>query len=112
MDGTCWVSTNRRKAFPGPPGDDSLGHDFRIGSGRRRYMFEVKSTQGDGGRFELGESEVHAAQQHAGNDRWRLLMVTHAHTPDRMNIRMLPNPYAKRGRYREEGGSLRFSYRL
>ncbi|MFB6556933.1 hypothetical protein, partial [Streptomyces sp. NPDC056405] len=72
------------------------------------------ATQGDGGRFELGESEVRAAEQHAGNDRWRLLMVTHALTPDRMNIRMLPNPYAKRGRgrYGEEGGSLRFSYRL
>ncbi|WP_433919792.1 DUF3883 domain-containing protein [Streptomyces canus] len=114
MDGTCWVSTNRRKAFPGPPGDDGLGYDFRIGSGRRPYMFEVKATQGEGGRFELGESEVRAAQQHAGNDRWRLLMVTHALTPHRMNIRMLPNPYAKRGRgrYREEGGSLRFSYRL
>ncbi|MFG3545901.1 sacsin N-terminal ATP-binding-like domain-containing protein [Streptomyces sp. NPDC047725] len=114
MDETSWVSTNRRKAFPGPPGDNGLGYDFRIGSGRRPYMFEVKATQGDGGRFELGESEVRAAQQHAGNDRWRLLMVTHALTPDRMNIRMLPNPYAKRGRgrYREEGGSLRFSYRL
>lgn len=35
-------------------------------------MFEVKATQSEGGRFELG----------------------------------------KRGRYREEGGALRFSYRL
>ncbi|MFD9327832.1 sacsin N-terminal ATP-binding-like domain-containing protein [Streptomyces sp. NPDC060065] len=114
MDATSWVSTNRRKAFPGPPGDDGLGYDFRIGSGRRPYMYEVKATQSDGGRFELGESEVRAAQQHAGNDRWRLLMVTNALTPHRTNICMLPNPYAKRGRgrYREEGGSLRFSYRL
>ncbi|MFG2943310.1 protein NO VEIN domain-containing protein [Streptomyces sp. NPDC048282] len=114
MDATSWVSTNRRKAFPGPPGDDGLGYDFRIGSGRRPYMYEVKATQGDGGRFELGESEVRAARQHAGNERWRLLMVTHALTPDRMSIRMLPSPYAKRGhgRYREEGGSLRFSYWL
>ncbi|GCB53477.1 sacsin N-terminal ATP-binding-like domain-containing protein [Streptomyces sp. NL15-2K] len=114
MDETSWVSANRRKAFPGPSGDDGLGYDFRIGSGRRPYMFEVKATQGDGGRFELGESEVRAAQQHAGNDRWRLLMVTHALAPGRMDIHMLPNPYGKRarGRYREEGGALRFSYRL
>ncbi|MFE9023951.1 hypothetical protein ACFYNL_36060 [Streptomyces sp. NPDC007808] len=77
-------------------------------------MYEVKATQGGSGRFELGESEVRAAQQHAGNDRWRLLMVTNALTPGRMDIRMLPNPYAKRGRgrYREEGGSLRFSHQL
>lgn len=35
MDETSWVSTNRRKAFPGSSGDDGFGYDFRIGSGRR-----------------------------------------------------------------------------
>jgi hypothetical protein len=114
MNETCWVSTNRRKAFPGTSGHDGLGFDFQVGSGREPYMFEVKATQGDGGRFELGESEVCAAQQHAGNNRWRLLVVTHALTPGRTEIHMLPNPYGKRGRgrYREEGGTLRFSYQL
>ncbi|MFF1420018.1 protein NO VEIN domain-containing protein [Streptomyces sp. NPDC058280] len=105
-DETGWVSGNRRKAFPGPSGDDGLGFDFRVGSGSRPYLYEVKATGGEGGRFELGESEVHAARQHAGNDRWRLLVVTHALTPHKMAIQMLPNPYGKRGRgrYREEGG--------
>ncbi|MGW8718985.1 sacsin N-terminal ATP-binding-like domain-containing protein [Streptomyces althioticus] len=114
MDETCWVSGNRRKAFPGPSGDDGLGFDFRVGSGSRPYLYEVKATGGEGGRFELGESEVRAARQHAGNDRWRLLVVTHALTPHKMAIQMLPNPYGKRGRgrYREEGGALRFSYLL
>ncbi|MFD3658691.1 protein NO VEIN domain-containing protein [Streptomyces sp. NPDC058620] len=114
MDETGWVSGNRRKAFPGPSGDDGLGFDFRVGSGSRPYLYEVKATGGEGGRFELGESEVRAARQHAGNDRWRLLVVTHALTPHKMAIQMLPNPYGKRGqgRYREEGGALRFSYLL
>ncbi|MET8220762.1 hypothetical protein [Streptomyces hirsutus] len=114
MDETCWVSGNRRKAFPGPSGDDGLGFDFRVGSGSRPYLYEVKATGGEGGRFELGESEVRAARQHAGNDRWRLLVVTHALTPHKVAIQMLPNPYGKRGRgrYREEGGALRFSYLL
>ncbi|WP_413100288.1 sacsin N-terminal ATP-binding-like domain-containing protein [Streptomyces sp. Inha503] len=114
MDETGWVSSNRRKAFPGPSGDDGLGFDFRVGSGSRPYLYEVKATGGEGGRFELGESEVRAARQHAGNDRWRLLVVTHALTPHKMAIQMLPNPYGKRGRgrYREEGGALRFSYLL
>ncbi|MGV9643659.1 protein NO VEIN domain-containing protein, partial [Streptomyces sp. NPDC003514] len=114
MDETCWVSGNRRKAFPSPSGDDGLGFDFRVGSGSRPYLYEVKATGGEGGRFELGESEVRAARQHAGNDRWRLLVVTHALTPHKMAIQMLPNPYGKRGRgrYREEGGALRFSYLL
>ncbi|MFI6582199.1 protein NO VEIN domain-containing protein [Embleya sp. NPDC050493] len=114
MDETGWVSSNRRKAFPGPSGDDGLGFDFRVGSGNRSHLFEVKATGGEGGRFELGESEVRAARQHAGNDRWRLLVVTHALTPHKVAIQMLPNPYGKRGRgrYREEGGALRFSYLL
>ncbi|MEU7116138.1 DUF3883 domain-containing protein [Streptomyces sp. NPDC046182] len=114
MDETGWVSGNRRKAFPGPSGDDSLGYDFRVGSGSRPYLYEVKSTAGEGGRFELGESEVRAARQHAGNDHWRLLVVTHALNPHKVAIQMLPNPYGKRGRgrYREEGGALRFSYLL
>lgn len=114
MDETGWVSGNRRKAFPGPSGDDGLGFDFRVGSGSRPYLYEVKATGGEGGRFELGESEVRAARQHTGNDRWRLLVVTHALTPHKVAIQMLPNPYGKRGRgrYREEGGALRFSYLL
>ncbi|WP_370266049.1 protein NO VEIN domain-containing protein [Streptomyces sp. V4I8] len=114
LDETCWVSGNRRKAFPGPSGDDGLGFDFRVGSGSQPYLYEVKATAGEGGRFDLGESEVRAARQHAGNDRWRLLVVTHALTSHRVAIQMLPNPYGKRGqgRYREEGGALRFSYLL
>ncbi|WUI51876.1 DUF3883 domain-containing protein [Streptomyces sp. NBC_00414] len=114
MDETGWVSGNRRKAFPGPSGDDGLGFDFRVGSGSRPFLYEVKATGGEGGRFELGESEVRAARQHAGNDRWRLLVVTYALTPHKVAIQMLPNPYGKRGRgrYREEGGALRFSYLL
>ncbi|MFB6876172.1 hypothetical protein [Streptomyces sp. NPDC056323] len=41
-------------------------------------------------------------------------MVTHVLTPELVEIQMLPNPYGKRGRgrYREEGGALRFSYQL
>jgi hypothetical protein len=114
VDETSWVSGNRRKAFPGPPGDDGLGFDFKVGSGKRPMLFEVKATQGDGGRIELGESEVRAAQQHAGSERWRLLVVTSVLDPKRVNVQMLPNPFSKdgRGRYREEGGALRFSYRL
>ncbi|MFY0511884.1 protein NO VEIN domain-containing protein [Streptomyces anulatus] len=114
MDETGWVSGNRRKTFPGPSGDDSLGFDFRVGSGNQPYLYEVKATGGEGGRFELGGSEVRAARQHAGNDRWRLLVVTNALTPHKVAIQMLPNPYGKRGqgRYREEGGTLRFSYLL
>ncbi|MFH9330361.1 sacsin N-terminal ATP-binding-like domain-containing protein [Streptomyces althioticus] len=111
---TSWVSTNRRKFFPGPPGDDGLGYDFRVGNGRQPLLFEVKASQGEGGQIELGESEVQAAQRNIGSDRWRILMVTSVLEPSRLRVAMLPNPFSARGRdlYREEGGALRFSYRL
>ncbi|MFJ8589354.1 sacsin N-terminal ATP-binding-like domain-containing protein [Streptomyces sp. NPDC093595] len=113
-DETSWVSTNRRGAFPGAGGDDGLGYDFRVGSGKQPLMFEVKATQGPGGQIELGESEVRAAQRYAGSDRWRLLVVTAVLEPEHVRVRMLPNPFGRRGRgqYREEGGALRFSYRM
>ncbi|MYR56332.1 DUF3883 domain-containing protein, partial [Streptomyces sp. SID625] len=111
---TSWVSRNRGKFFPGDPGDDGLGYDFRVGGGSRPLLFEVKATLGDGGRIELGESEVRTAQRHAGSDRWRILVVTSVLEPSRLRVAMLPNPFGARGRdlYREEGGALRFSYRL
>lgn len=113
-DENSWVSTNRQNIFPGPLGDDSLGFDFKVGSGKQPLMFEVKATQGGGGQIELGESEVRAAQRFAGSDRWRILTVTNALDPEHLMITMLPNPFSNRGRnaYREEGGALRFSYRI
>ncbi|MFJ1792474.1 sacsin N-terminal ATP-binding-like domain-containing protein [Kitasatospora griseola] len=107
-----WVSANRRNVFPGSSGDDTLGYDFSVGSGRHPLLFEVKATQGDGGAFELGPSEVKAAQRHSGSDRWRILAVTNVLDPAAVRVDVLPNPFAARGRgrYREEGGALRFSY--
>lgn len=113
-DESSWVSTNRQNVFPGSLGDDGLGFDFSVGSGKQPLMFEVKATQGDGGQLELGESEVRAAQRFAGSDRWRILAITSVLDPERLTVTMLPNPFSARGRgvYREEGGALRFSYRL
>ncbi|KDN86993.1 DUF3883 domain-containing protein [Kitasatospora cheerisanensis] len=108
-----WMSANRRNVFPGAPGDDTLGYDFSVGTGRHPLLFEVKATQGDGGDFELGPSEVKAAQRYCGSDRWRILAVTNVLDPAALRVDVLPNPYGPRGRgrYREEGGALRFSYR-
>ncbi|MFE2292989.1 sacsin N-terminal ATP-binding-like domain-containing protein [Streptomyces sp. NPDC059452] len=113
-DETSWVSGNRAHVFPGPAGDDSLGYDFEVGSGRSPRLYEVKATQGPGGQIELGETEVRAAQKYGGSDRWRILVVTSVLDAEHRQLRMLPNPFSERGRglYREEGGALRFAYRL
>ncbi|MCC0094720.1 hypothetical protein K7B10_07960 [Streptomyces flavotricini] len=113
-DETSWVSGNRAHIFPGPAGDDSLGYDFKVGSGKSPRLYEVKATQGQGGQIELGETEVRAAQKYAGSDRWRILVITSVLDAEHRQVRMLPNPFSERGRglYREEGGALRFAYRL
>lgn len=113
-DESSWVSGNRTHMFPGSAGDDSLGYDFEVGSGASPRLYEVKATQGPGGQVELGETEVRAAQRYGGGDRWRILVVTSVLDAEHRQVRMLPNPFSARGHglYREEGGVLRFAYRL
>lgn len=96
-DETSWVSGNRAHIFPGPAGDDSLGYDFEVGSGRNPRLYEVKATQGPGGQIELGETEVRAAQRYGGSDRWRILVVTSVLDAEHRQVRMLPNPFSERG---------------
>lgn len=111
---SSWVSTNRRHMFTGNPGDDGLGYDLEVRIGRNPLMFEVKAFRGPGGEIELGETEVDSARRQATTDRWRLLIISDVFSPTVRRMRMLPNPFGKRGRgrYRELGGSLRYAYRL
>ncbi|MGY1829060.1 sacsin N-terminal ATP-binding-like domain-containing protein [Geodermatophilus sp. SYSU D01180] len=108
----CWVSANRAQVLPGDRGDDGLGYDFIVPSGGGPVMYEVKSTTEDGGEIRLGESEVLAAQRHARNNRWRLLVITNALSTQR-RILQLRNPFAplSRGMYTFAGQGLRLFYR-
>ncbi|WP_327041342.1 DUF3883 domain-containing protein [Micromonospora ureilytica] len=107
----CWVSRYRERVFPGV-GDDNLGWDFEIPGRRGSRYYEVKTTLGEGGRIELGETQVIAAQENARNQRWRLLVITNVMNEKR-RIHMLPNPFhpESRGRYHFAGHGLRLEYR-
>ncbi|KUL31465.1 ATP-binding protein [Actinoplanes awajinensis] len=107
----CWVSRYREQIFSGS-GDDGLGWDFEIPGRRGSWYYEVKTTLGEGGGIELGETQVIAAQENARNRRWRLIVITNVMNENRQ-IRMLPNPFdpASRGRYRFAGQGLRLEYR-
>jgi len=108
----CWVSTNRAVVLTGSVGDDGRGYDFLVPSRGGAFMYEVKATTGDPGEFQLGESEVRVAQANARNDRWRLLIITHALNDDR-RLLMLRNPFSptSRGQYVFAGEGLRLRYR-
>jgi hypothetical protein len=58
-----WVSGNKEKFFPGSKGNDNLGYDFCIPVDGCKVMIEVKSHTGDQSFFELGSSELDAAQR-------------------------------------------------
>lgn len=106
----CWVSAYRELAFPGQ-GDDSLGWDFEIPSRQGALLYEVKTSQGEGGQFELGETQVLAAQANARKGLWRLLVITDVLNKNR-KIRMLRNPFdpKARGQYIFVGQGLRLRY--
>ena len=106
----CWVSKYREQVLPGS-GDDGLGWDFEVPVRRGKHFYEVKSTLGDGGQVELGETQVRAAQENARNTNWRLLVVTNVLNENR-RIRMLRNPFhpASRGQYDFVGQGLRLRY--
>ncbi len=105
-----WVSAYRQRLFPGT-GDDGLGWDFEIPVRTGKHYYEVKTTTGDGGQIELGETQVIAAQENARNKQWRLLVITNALNENR-RLDMLRNPFdpASRGHYSFTEQGLRLRY--
>lgn len=113
VDETCWRSKNVAQVYEGVVGDDGLGYDFEILQKRGSLLYEVKATSSDAGMIELGETEVHCAQEHSGGDRWRLLIVEHVLSAE-PRIHLLPNPFGRksRGKFRFVGNSVRLNFTL
>ena len=113
----AWVSENRRKVIP-PVGDepnnvdDRHGFDFKFTHKRRKWHVEVKATDGNDSQFELGISEIKAANCLARRGGcWRILRVLNARS-DQPEFEWLPNPfeYGRREFYRFHRGGMRVSY--
>lgn len=102
VDYACWKSEYRFHAC-GEKGEDWLGYDFEIQSGRATWFFEVKSTSsadpGDLGMIELGSTEIAKAEVCRAENRshYRILRVTDALRPDRAKLTVLPNPRSDEG---------------
>ena len=114
----AWVSTIRLKVQPpvkGEPHDarDDHGFDFRFTHRRTKWHVEVKATAGNDSQFELGISEIRAANRLAQGrgGRWRILRVLNA-LSDRPEFEWLPNPFEddSKERFRLHSGGMRVSY--
>ncbi|MCD6297556.1 MAG: DUF3883 domain-containing protein, partial [Deltaproteobacteria bacterium] len=92
-----WVSGNKEKFFPGSKGNDGLGYDFCIPVDGRRVMIEVKSHTSDQSFFELGSTELDAAQQAIETGEAYQIWVIRNMEGD-LDIDRLPNPMVRENR--------------
>ena len=88
-----WVSSYR-EVIGEPPGNNSLGYDFKIALSQTTLYFEVKATTGTDTRFDLGESEVTKAADCARRrrDDYRIIFITNALNSDGRELYVLRNP--------------------
>ena len=114
----AWVSEIRRKVLPPVEGEpnnmnDGHGFDFQFTHKRKKWHVEVKATDGDDSQFELGISEIKAANRLARQrgGRWRILRIRNA-LSDRPEVDWLPNPFEDgfKELYRLHQGGMRVSY--
>jgi hypothetical protein len=110
----AWRSGNRDYVLGGKSGDDSLGYDFEVPSGKTILFFEVKATVGDEMEIELAESELRAARLYARGARYRILYIPYVLDEVRRSIYVLPNPINERSRdfFRPSGAGLRYRFLL
>lgn len=98
-DDSCWVSRYRDIALGTSFGDDSLGYDFIVRLKTVTYFYEVKASTGDPQVFEMGPTEIGAAQRYKANkdNKFQILYVANATDPKRVSFTLLPNPFSREG---------------
>ena len=120
IDEGCWKSSYRCHVY-GSEGDDSLGYDFEVRSGRTVWFFEVKATSaseiGPRHTVELGSTEIARAEQCKAEQRfhYRILQIVNALHPEPARLLVLPNPRSREGRvfYAEQTSvGVRLQFRL
>jgi len=93
----AWVSKNATLQI-GASASDGLGYDFEVEYDRKTWLIEVKSSQGDSCRFEMGETEVRTAREAAkprSKRRYVIAYVADPSTPASTRLDFLPNPMSE-----------------
>lgn len=101
IDESCWKSSYRTDVYGGV-GNDGLGYDFEVNTGKHRWFFEVKATASnlaDRHMIELGSTEVACAENCRADNRshYRILFVTDALNPEQAQLFVLQNPRSREG---------------
>jgi hypothetical protein len=102
IDEGCWKSSYRCHVYGGE-GNDSLGYDFEVRSGKAVWFFEVKATSATDIRprhtVELGSTEIARAELCKAEQRthYRILQIVDALHPEQARLFVLPNPRSAEG---------------
>jgi hypothetical protein len=102
IDERCWKSSYRCHVYGGE-GNNSLGYDFEVRSGKAVWFFEVKATSaaeiGQRHTVELGSTEIARAEQCKAEQRthYRILQIVNALHPEQARLLVLPNPRSEEG---------------
>lgn len=115
IDESHWVSCYRDAVLNTSGGSDSWGYDFIVATKSRTYYYEIKASTGDPLRFEMGPTEIFAAQRYRADreHRYRVLYLAHVGDPARMTVTLLANPFSAKaaGKFRPVGkGSVVYEF--
>lgn len=115
VDESIWVSCYRDTVLNTSGGSDSCGYDFIVATKSRTYYYEVKASTGDPLRFEMGPTEIFAAQRYRADreHRYRILYLAYVGDPARMTPTLLANPFSAKaaGKFRPVGkGSVVYEF--
>ncbi|ADJ47550.1 hypothetical protein AMES_5725 [Amycolatopsis mediterranei S699] len=108
-----WVSGYRAEYLADGKGNDSCGYDFLVTLPDRTLLYEVKATTDNARQFTLGESEVRRANALRPHEEYHILFISNVLDPDKMRLRVLPNPFSVGGlaSYQVVGRSLNLRFR-
>lgn len=112
---SIWVSCYRDAVLNSSGGWDGWGYDFIVATKSRTYYYEVKASTGDPRRFEMGPTEIGAAQRYRSDreHRYRILYLAYVSDPARMTPTLLANPFSSKaeGKFRAVGkGSVTYEF--
>jgi hypothetical protein len=112
---SMWVSCYRDTVLNTSGGLDGWGYDFIVATKSRTYYYEIKASTGDPRRFEMGPTEIGAAQRYRidREHRYRILYLAHVGDPARMGTTLLANPFSDKGdgKFRAVGkGSVTYEF--
>jgi hypothetical protein len=114
-DENIWVSCYRDTVLNTAGGWDGWGFDFTVTTKSRTYYYEVKASTGDPRRFEMGPTEIGAAQRYRKDreHQYRVLYLAYVTDPERMTMTLLANPFSEKGdgKFRAVGkGSVTYEF--